>query len=1007
MRVLLAVSAFLYSTLIFASPQDKGFFRQVWLEDGLSQSSITAITQDNVGYMWFGTMDGLNRYDGKTVDQFDFNPFKDNTVSGDHISQLHCDKNGKLWILTSSSLDIMDLKTSKVTHISELPSFRGDKSKYIPYRIWVKEKYSYCFGKDGFERISQKGNSYSRVKIPLLHNDKKLIVYSIVDTPHGLFLGTNCGVFNFTKDSLKQINEVSPQEYANNLIWHNNYLYSSSKNKLNWSHPLTGKSGFILTGTGQGSEITSMLVDNRGKLWVGTNGAGLFRFYLETGIPVQDKQYTDEPGKRFSLRCNNISELYQGSTPEEDIVWIGTRDAGAVSYSYSKNSFTLYSSGISESANFFGTVKDKSGTIYSSTNTGLYIIEPSKKPVFLTIPQEGDGMMDRPIESIYCDDNNNVWLGTGNTLSMIKDKKIISVKEKVFDAKNPHIMKIASYDDSTLFIGTSHGPVLYSISQNRIFALPYTLAKKEMPFTSAGSFLKDSKGNTWIGTNSGLYKADKNNKLTHYKNDPEDDHSLLNNIVMDIRETAKGEILVATTKGLTMLIPSGADYKIENYYKPDGLLNNFLYSLLPDRQGNFWVSTNFGIACFNPEKRTFRSYHAADGIFINEFNSGGAYATADGELLFGGIGGLIGFLPENITHSKVHPAVTLRSVTINQEKIPFPAGQEFSILTHNKNNIQLEFSVIDFSEEGRARLLYKLNDDQHWLIVNGSNTISLANLAPGDYKLMVKASNRDGIETKNPVLLRFTIEPPFWKTWWFYSSVGFVFLIGAWTIYRINLKKKIRAIQERERIREEENEKLRKNAALDLHDEFGNGLTRISMLVEMAKLKVNGTNDAAKILDIISDNSSRLYQGTKDYIWSINTGNDNLYEVIIRIKDYGDELFYGRNMSFNISGLSDELKTLKQVPGTGRNVAMIFKEALSNIVKHSNATEVQLTVERNGSQVSLCLTDNGNGFDAGKAGSGFGLGNMKQRASRVSADFLVTSEQGKGSQIKVTLNEYR
>jgi signal transduction histidine kinase len=207
-----------------------------------------------------------------------------------------------------------------------------------------------------------------------------------------------------------------------------------------------------------------------------------------------------------------------------------------------------------------------------------------------------------------------------------------------------------------------------------------------------------------------------------------------------------------------------------------------------------------------------------------------------------------------------------------------------------------------------------------------------------------------------------------------------------------------------EDIRKEENEKVRKAAALDLHDEFGNGLTRISMLVEMARIKLPKENvEANQLLDVITQNSSRLYQGTKDFIWSINPGNDNLYEIIIRVKDFGDELFYGTGCSFEVVGLKDEFRQIRQLPGSGRNIAMLFKEALSNILKHAKATKVRLSVSEEDDTVLVRLKDNGKGFEIKNKKNSFGLSNMNQRAARIGGVLQVNSEDGFGTEIVLTL----
>jgi signal transduction histidine kinase len=272
--------------------------------------------------------------------------------------------------------------------------------------------------------------------------------------------------------------------------------------------------------------------------------------------------------------------------------------------------------------------------------------------------------------------------------------------------------------------------------------------------------------------------------------------------------------------------------------------------------------------------------------------------------------------------------------------------------------------------------------------------------------LEVKAVNADGIESTAPFSFKFLISPPFWNTWWFYLLLV-VFLTGMiWLIYSFRLRKKIAHIKEINQIRQDENEKVRKAAALDLHDEFGNGLTRISMMVEMTRLKIpKESTESIKLLDMISENSSRLYQGTKDFIWSIHPGNDNLFEIMIRIKDFADELFYGTGIKFELIGLSNELRNIKQLPGSGRNMTMIFKEGLSNILKHAKATTVTLSLTQTESHYILHLKDNGKGFDEKQNKNGFGLSNMQQRSARIGSEIYIHSQPGEGSEIELKISK--
>jgi len=418
------------------------------------------------------------------------------------------------------------------------------------------------------------------------------------------------------------------------------------------------------------------------------------------------------------------------------------------------------------------------------------------------------------------------------------------------------------------------------------------------------------------------------------------------------------------------------------------------------------MSTNFGISVFDPSDFQFKSYTASDGICINEFNSGGFFKAADGELIFGGLGGLVSVYPQKQIVNKNVSDIILRSIRVENYKDSInPKNNLF--LNYGQNDIYLEFSIPDYSGEKNMNLFYRFkNKDTNWIRVNPSQLFSLSfiNLAPGNYNFEGIAINNEGARSK-PFFLSFKINGPFWSTWWFYLILVLLTVFLSWIIYRARLKRKINYIEQIEQVRKDESEKVRKAAALDLHDEFGNGLTRISMLIEMIKIHIiKENNDAHKLLELISQNSNRLYQGTKDFIWSINPGKDNLYEIAIRIKDYADELFYGTQITFGIEGLEDELRNIKQAPTAGRNITMIFKESLANVIKHAKAENVRFTIKQNSENIFLILEDNGIGFEMKNYKNSFGITNIQQRAGRLAANIEITSALKQGTKIVLVIN---
>ncbi|HWY10785.1 MAG TPA: two-component regulator propeller domain-containing protein [Bacteroidia bacterium] len=1012
--------------VLFTKAQDHGFFNQVWLEQGLSQSSISSILQDNKGFIWLGTQDGLNRYDGRIIDHYNFKPFDSKTISGDDIYSF-CSDNTNLWTLSAGGLDKMDFNSSTVTHLKEEIK-TGEKPSTL-YRIWYVNNSLLLYTAKGLSKIKI-SNTNNFTLIPFVFEEKQkselhTIAHSVCgDERNNLYAATNKGVFVLhpTENSFQLLpgfeniikTETNTPVECNTVLNKNNRLYFSVSNSFYVYNVQTTALKSLSLGKTQTAVITNALIDNQNNIWLGTN-SGLYRL----GITAKDSIYIDKsfyknPNNRFGLQSNDITALYQNPNSKDDIVWIGTRDAGAFNYSYSKNSFTMASAMLSNNdLNFFATVKDKDGIIWAGLNYGLCKLDRQNKTFTVLNLNSQLLKLNRFIEALYCDDENNIWTAYGNGLYKV-DKKTNTLKtilEPLSPNKRNHVVRIVKYTKDELILCTWQGLVIYNTvtgKANTISEIEINGEKQKIE--SPSCFYIDTKNNWWLGTSKGLFCINvitSQNKF--YTNNVSDTNSLVSKRVMDVNETTKGEIIVATTKGLSILKNPDGKTSFKNYYFVKGLSNSFIYGLLRDDKGLFWMTTNFGISVFNPETQEFKSYSASDGVCINEFNSAGFHKAYDGELLFGGIGGLVSIYPNKQIINKNTPDVFLKSVRIENFKDTMSMASNTPLnLSYNQNKLFFEFSVPDFSGADNINLFYHVQQNStSWTKVNPSQIFSLvfANLAPGTYNLEVKAVNSEGIESK-PFSFSFIISPPFWNTGWFFVLIIVGVILATWAVYRIRLQNKIAHIKELEDIRKEENEKVRKAAALDLHDEFGNGLTRISKLVEMARIHVPPENkEAIGILDVISQNTTRLYHGTKDFIWSINPGNDNLYEIIIRIKDFGDELFYGTGCEFEVIGLQEEFKNIKQHPSSGRNIAMIFKEALSNTIKHSKADKVKLSIEPNGIAIAVKLKDNGAGFEMKNDKNSFGLSNMQQRAAKAGAVLQIHSEKEEGTEIILKINK--
>jgi signal transduction histidine kinase len=278
-------------------------------------------------------------------------------------------------------------------------------------------------------------------------------------------------------------------------------------------------------------------------------------------------------------------------------------------------------------------------------------------------------------------------------------------------------------------------------------------------------------------------------------------------------------------------------------------------------------------------------------------------------------------------------------------------------------------------------------------------------LPPGNYTFEVKAVTTDGTSSENTASFSFSITPPFYQTTWFrIVAIAFFILLGiALQSYRHRLR--VNRLKIIEATKREENLKIRQQTAEDFHDELGNKLTRITVLSEILDTKMDqGQVDQKKLLEQIKQNASSLYNGTKDILWALDPQSDNLYEILNHIKDFGNELFLDTPVEFEFNGIDESLNEIKLPMEYSRNIPMIFKELLNNILKHAHATHVGLTLDAiTMDDIQLTLCDNGCGFVQNELHKGQGINNMMMRTKRIGGDINISSEKGAGTVVKLKI----
>lgn len=433
-----------------------------------------------------------------------------------------------------------------------------------------------------------------------------------------------------------------------------------------------------------------------------------------------------------------------------------------------------------------------------------------------------------------------------------------------------------------------------------------------------------------------------------------------------------------------------------------------VYAILPDHSEKLWLSTNNGISRFDPHSETFRNYNMDNGLQSNEFNTGAYLKCEDGNLLFGGINGFNIIDPVEVRHNKQIPAIVITNFIKFDQALKFDqAVSEMGEirLNYDENFITFEYSALDYTNPKKNQYAYKLEGlNQDWMYCGNRRYASYTNLDPGDYTFRVIGSNNDGVWNKQGASIRITITPPFWETGWFFATLSGVLLIALLTAHRYRVNRKIRQSVQMERIRYSEREKVREQVSKDYHDELGHKLTKILLFSELIKRNLNGSSEEVRTyLDKVILASESLSNNTRDFIWTLNPEKDNLYDLALYLREFGNSLFEGTDIGFQMKSLSEHLKSAKLPMEWKRHLTFIFKEGMNNILKHSQCQNVVLNFVLRNDELNIKLSADGSGFaltqQVKRNGAGNGLPNMKARAEKISGQIKINSDIGKGTTI--------
>ena len=1003
-------------------------FGQISVEQGLSQSSVFAISQDIQGFMWFGTQDGLNRYDGYSIKVFKHDPADSNSISDDAIWSLLSDSKGNLWIGTvRGGVDRYAISENKFYHY-----IHSENDSTSISENYITTLFEDSFGNIWLGSFSRGLNRFNRDTDNFTH------FFSEANNPKSL-----CG------NDIKSICEDK-----SGYLWIATFE-GLSKLKINSRPNVKNEPVFIRykyspsnhSGLSE-NNISTVYADDKGTIWIGTLNSGLNRYDEKTN---SFKRYKRDAKNPLTLSSNYISSIRQDLKGN---LWIASSVSGLMLYNYNSGEFIKYYDDVINT-----TFVDKSGILWLGTfSNGVktYDLRKNWFKHFYDDPNKPDDLNGNIVMAILEEKDGVLWVGTwGGGLNCINRNRN-KVKSYLFNSKNKsslsdnRVVTLIETKDGFLWVGTQEGLNRFNKKNGEVLRYKNIPGEiNSISFNDVSTLYEDSKNNLWIGgLRGGLDRfSRKTNTFIHYNPDPQNPQAISGIAISKIFEDSKGEIWIATLAGGLHCYDPGTD-SFKRYYplhefnpavktgislnissvnsiyeddagilwfgtysgglnrfdrkqnsfiyytELDGLSNNLVYGILPDKSGNLWLSTNNGISRFNLKTGKFRNFYVSDGLQANEFNHGSFFLSSTGEMFFGGINGFNAFFPDEIEDNENAPLVYFANFKVFDKTLPLsnPISENQKIeLSYSQNFFTFEFVALNYTSPEKNQFAYMLEGfDKDWHQVTALQRYgSYTNLDPGNYLLHVKAANDVGKWNEKAASINIIIKPPYWMTWWFRTAaVIFIFSIF-FGLYRIKIKRII------------EIEKLRFRIASDLHDEVGASLTSLSIQTQLLNSELDKKRLDQKI-GIIEELSRKVIGMMSDVVWSIDSRNDSMQNMIDRMKDFSSQILNDKNIQveYDITLSNPEKRILLDAR---HNIYLIFKEAINNIAKHSNAKNVEIRILSELDTFEMSISDDGIGNKAEEHNHGNGMRNMALRAEKIKGkiDFVF----GNGLLIKLIVNK--
>ncbi len=932
----------------------------------LSSNYVRCLYEDRSGNLWIGTARGLSKLtpaDQARDELGHANSFQ--LLKGEFILSIYEDGNRNLWIGTSSS---------GLTFISKEDRHRGDITRR-------------------FKSNPSDPHSLANNSVNFIHQDQQGVYW----------VGTSGGLSRLEGDDLYR------------QVKFNNYYHDPDDR-----HSLSSNS------------VHTLFEDRAGILWFGTYHGGVDKLVRRK---VKFVHYQRVVSNENSLSGDKITAIYEDS---EGSLWLGTARNGLNQLPAVQQKKNTSANQASQNPLFAGTA-ELQYRHFKANDRDSNSIPGNKISAIIEAGENRDvtSKHDKKVNS-----STELWIGTRGSglVRMRRSHSSDGFKFKHYQNNPRDAWSLSSNIVTTviedhlgnIWVGTINGLNKLDIENEQFTRYRHDPSDAQSLCHSwVLSLYEDKSGTIWVGTYGGLSQFNREEKIfVSYRHDMDDPSSLSNNYVYAIYEDWGGTLWVGTSNGLNKFNPTTKTFTA--FKEKDGLPNSVICGIIEDDKGRLWISTHKGLSRFDPSaprNEMFKNYDIADGLQSNIFIPGASFKNKQGEMFFGGIKGFNQFDPDEMAHNTYVPPIVITEVTAFDTPVKIDRSNDNTHkleLAQDDDWITIEYAALDYTAPQKNQYAYQLEGvDENWIYCGNQHAVTYTNLSPGEYVFRVKGSNNDGKWNGAGTELALIIHPPFWQTAWFYALSAMFLVLFAVGIHYAQMRRKVRQSLAIERARMRERELVREKTARDYHDELGHQLTKISLYSELLRRdlgnieniesqdlefsQVNGqfammnalqSPKFSNYLNKITTASQHLCNDTRDFIWALNPEKDSLYELGLYLQHFGEEFFEDAGIDFEMHGLSTDMDKIRLSMDWRRHLIFIFKEAMTNVIKHSGARKVIFEVRIVGKNLLVSLSDEGRGLPPTIKDDGSGLQNMKKRAKILNGEVGIISHPEQGTIIR-------